>query len=858
MTGTRRALIAAATALAALALAPAAGAAVPSVLGGAVDCNVEADGVRFCGGSETTVPTFDGVPIDVNVALPPEPATGPDGDYPLVGMYHGWGGSELGLGSMRRFADRGYAVFSMSDRGWGHSCGGQSPTRFTLPCLQGGHNRLLDTRYEVRDAQEFAGRLVDEGLVDPQRIGSIGGSYGGGMSMSLGALRDRKMLPDGTLVPWTSPQGTPMRIAATTPEIPWTDLAYSLTPNGRTLDYVADAPYTPGPIGVLKQSFVAGLYGTGQASSNYAAPGTDPDADLNNWYAFLNAGEPYDQSPLAADIVDEVTTHHSSYYIDPSTPPAPMLISNGWTDDLFPPDEAIRFYNRTHSLHPGADISLMFLDYGHQRGQNKSADTALLRAKEDAWFDHYLKDEGTAPTQGVTTLTQTCPSSAASAGPYTAASWADIAPGEIRFTDAAPKVIAPAAGDPAVARAFDPIAGGGACASTSSADQPGTATYRLDPAPAGGYTLMGLPTVLVDIASPSPTSQVAARLLDVAPGGTQTLVGRALYRPASGVDATRQVFQLHPNGWRFEPGHVAKLELLPNDAPYGRASNGQGPVTVSNLELRLPVLEEPGTGPALEPAPKFVPDGYTLAPGYLDIDSDGDGIVDEDDDCPDAPGPASNAGCPLLDTDGDGVPDVDDECDDEPGPASNQGCPEDPVDDDADDDGVLDSQDACPDVPGPAENAGCPIPTDDDADDDGVPDAEDDCPDVAGPIENGGCPVTPATCTTGIQGTPGDDRLRGSALSELIRGRAGDDRIRAKAGPDCVRGGPGEDLARGGSGEDVIRGGSGDDRLQGGRDDDLLEARGRGVDVVRCGAGDDEAVVDDKDSVSGCETVRRR
>ena len=61
--------------------------------------------------------------------------------------------------------------------------------------------------------------------------------------MALAALKDRVMLPDGSLVPWTSPGGHAMGIAAAAPEIPWTDLAYSLMPNGRTLDYVADAPY---------------------------------------------------------------------------------------------------------------------------------------------------------------------------------------------------------------------------------------------------------------------------------------------------------------------------------------------------------------------------------------------------------------------------------------------------------------------------------------------------------------------------------------------------------------------------------------------------------------------------------------
>src|SRR5262249_9726358 len=147
-----------------------------------------------------------------------------------------------------------------------------------------GYNHLMDTRFEVRDAQEVfealadqlaTGATGDEGLIDPQRIGAMGGSYGGGMSMALGALKDRKMLPDASLIPWVSAGGKAMRIAATQPDIPWTDLANSLQPNGHTLDYVVDAPYLQrGRIGVLKQSFVAGLYATGLAASNYAPPGT--------------------------------------------------------------------------------------------------------------------------------------------------------------------------------------------------------------------------------------------------------------------------------------------------------------------------------------------------------------------------------------------------------------------------------------------------------------------------------------------------------------------------------------------------------------------------------------------------------
>src|SRR6185436_12255354 len=196
-----------------------------------------------------------------------------------------------------------------------------------------------------------------------------------------------------------------------------------------------------------------------------------------------------------------------------------------------------------------------------------------------------------------------------------------LAPGEIHFSDAAAKVVAPEVSDQAGA-SFDPIGGGGACATAPGADQAGTASYRLDPAPAGGFTLMGSPTIVADLNSPSATSQLAARLLDIDPAtGNERLVGRALYRPEinSGTDSTRQVFQLHPNGWKFDTGHIAKLELLPADQPYGRNSNGQATVTVSNLQLRLPVLEQPGAlgGLVEDPAQKVVPAGYQLAPDYM-------------------------------------------------------------------------------------------------------------------------------------------------------------------------------------------------------------------------------------------------
>lgn len=76
----------------------------------------------------------------------------------------------------------------------------------------------MQARYEVRDAQNLAGMLADQGWVDPQRIGSTSYSYGGGESLLLGTLKDRVMSPDGTLAPWTSPMNhIPMHIAGAAP-----------------------------------------------------------------------------------------------------------------------------------------------------------------------------------------------------------------------------------------------------------------------------------------------------------------------------------------------------------------------------------------------------------------------------------------------------------------------------------------------------------------------------------------------------------------------------------------------------------------------------------------------------------------
>lgn len=123
---------------------------------------------------------------------------------------------------------------------------------------------------------------------------------------------------------------------------------------------------------------------------------------------------------------------------------------------------------------------------------------------------------------------------------------------------------------------------------------------------------------------------------------------------------------------------------------------------------------------------------YLVEKGYTTecvVDFDGDGVLDDVDNCPEVVGLAALGGCP--DADSDGVADKDDTCPDEAGVAALSGCP------DTDGDGIANAEDSCPEVAGLAALAGCP-----DTDGDGIANAEDTCPEVAGLAALGGCPDT--------------------------------------------------------------------------------------------------------------------
>jgi OmpA-OmpF porin, OOP family len=165
-----------------------------------------------------------------------------------------------------------------------------------------------------------------------------------------------------------------------------------------------------------------------------------------------------------------------------------------------------------------------------------------------------------------------------------------------------------------------------------------------------------------------------------------------------------------------------------------------------------------GYVPGFQSAAQRATLGFIFEPSIGD--RDGDGITDDEDDCPDDPedfdgfqdtrsdSPKGKYGCPEPDNDEDGIPDKVDSCpneaEDKDGNEDEDGCPEANAGD-RDGDGILDVRDKCPDDPedknGFEDQDGCPEP---DNDKDGIPDKVDRCPNEAEDKDNfedqDGCP----------------------------------------------------------------------------------------------------------------------
>jgi len=579
-----------AAAVAATAIAPSAAQADPTPFGNA--CTLK-NTVRFCPATELNQrPTsFDGTPIDADVTLP---ATG-NGPWPTIVMIHGYGGNKTNYESNsdptangldnNSYAARGYAVVTVSERGFGRSCGHETVTR-TAGCEK-GYVHLMDTRYEAHDVQYLLGKLVDAGIANPAALGALGASYGGGATVELAYLKNRVRNVDGTYAVWKSPNGTPLSLKAGFAMVPWSNLASALVPNGRFLDFDSStAGLATTPVGVGISSYISGLYSSGLSSGWYTGAGVDPQADLTTWRSEISAGEPF--STGAITDLAKINDFHSGYTVGGT--PSALLLQNGWTDDLFTPAEALRVY-ASERAKGNKNVRLLFDDNGHARSQNPADARENLALMGRQFIDNQLKGTSGGPAAGSATAMGMGCDGAGSGGPWTASTWEKLHPGVVSFTSKTSQTISRTAkligGDKKTAGALDPLVGSAmACGKLTDMVEPGVATYTLK---SKGITMLGLPTVQATIKTSGKYGVIASRIWDVT-GGKRRMISRGVYRLLDNQTGTI-TFQLHGNAYNFAAGHTIKLELLPQDSPYYQNTKGVFTVKVSKVTVELPTLE---------------------------------------------------------------------------------------------------------------------------------------------------------------------------------------------------------------------------------------------------------------------------
>jgi dienelactone hydrolase len=588
----------------------------------------------------TSVPGADGdgfVTLDVDVSLPSGAA--PPGGYPLLVFMHGccagdktaWekdsfdAAGESWHYNSAWFAARGYVVINYTSRGFRNLSGGGGST---------GETQLDSRRYEINDFQYLAGLVADDPFfnVDPQRVVATGGSYGGGFAWM--ALTDPK---------WASPGGKDMKLAVVAPRYGWTDIVYSLIPNGHHSQYpdrlpAFDGSSTATPFGIPKQSINSILYGTGQFGATF--PST-----IDESFRCLFATEPFETAPLCQNpiqnILPEFISDRSAYYqnqwfariaSDPSYR-IPIFNAATLTDPLFTPVENLRMSNRIQATVPGYPIQQYFGDYQHfvqnkarewgdlcgtdhhvcrfdeyPGGNVNAAPAGLYRTgvttRLNRFVDHFAQPvtnpSEPEPPFDVTAALQICPQNASAEFPanepgptFTAKSFFDLAPHRLRIDVAGTQTTTNDVNPNVHAAQADPInnlfANGGRCPVHTTPADPGVAVY--DSAPlAETATMIGATRVTVDYTASTATGvQLNARLYDVLPSGTQVMVDRGPYRVVSASGPA--TFELHGNAWRFEPGHKIRIELTQDDGNFVKTSEVASTITIDGVHLRIPVRE---------------------------------------------------------------------------------------------------------------------------------------------------------------------------------------------------------------------------------------------------------------------------
>ena len=517
---------------------------------------------------------------------------------PAVLATNGFGGSKSD-GSTdvigKAFAERGYVSLVYSGLGFGNS-----------GCLISLDDPDIDGRAASGLIDFLAGkRAADDGTKadfvtldragDP-RVGMIGGSYGGAIQLATAAVDHR--------------------VDALVPMITWNDLAYSLDPNNA-------ARAVPG---AFKWQWTNGFYLIGE-SQPLTTVNLDPSrinslgclhfvTDACDTVRTLNSGS-YPAADTAQLLAYARSVSPVSYL---SRVKAPTLLVQGQADSLFNLNEATATYKTLKAQ--GTTAKMIWQSWGHSGGQvagelnlsQGNLESSYVGKRVLAWFDRYLrkqKNTDTGPAFAYYRDWITDPNGTyATAGSLPVLSQKLYLSGDGKLVDNRGKVTR---GSRTYSNWLVP---------TSHSESSLAGIVGLpDPAPydtAGTYLgwtseplaratdVVGAPKATLKVVSPKAERTqdsgnaadklvLFAKLYDVAPDGTQTLVHR-LVAPVRVPDVTRSFTVTLPGiVHRYEQGHRLRFVVAASDDAFF-GNRGIKPVTVVSAPGDTGVLELPVAG----------------------------------------------------------------------------------------------------------------------------------------------------------------------------------------------------------------------------------------------------------------------
>ena len=515
----------------------------------------------------------DGTSLDARLQVPAG-----SGPFPLVTLIHGYAGSKSSSGDIAgKLLGDGYAVLRYSTRGFGESW---------------GQVNLADLNLEIADLRTMIGRVMDDPYcnLDPAKVAVTGASYGGGHSW-LALVQPTFPTPSGTKT---------VHIVAIAPIAPWSDLFYSLLPNGRPNASIDG-------FGGLKLSFVNGLYASGLRDDAARPYPNYPDYFIG-WHAWLNATEPNPLDPLWLQIRDGVAGFRSIYWQQAFWNTAvhnriPIFQVQGFTDDLFPLPEAKRMLlaiNRVESNYP---ITSYFGDIGHPRASNKTAEVDYVLDLIRPWLAAYLKG-GTAPAPKIyAALTKPRSAAFSPSDVLVLDSWDQLSTSiaSKKWDDQTSPLVNPvtfAQGG----ITWDPFVMEGAEELKPYTEVPpeparvigSYASYKVKAKQLSGgtdLTIAGQPTVTLDAVVTGHRVQLNVRLIEEA-STADYLITRGTYTvdAGTGVDIGHRtiVIPTYGNYWRVPANNRIRLEISNVDSPYLTPSREPSTTVISSVRLDVP------------------------------------------------------------------------------------------------------------------------------------------------------------------------------------------------------------------------------------------------------------------------------